>query len=479
MLHPVIIAGGSGTRLWPLSRGAYPKQFLNLTASQGAVDNGAVNNGTMLQETITRLDGVNHAAPIVVCNDEHRFIAGEQLRQIDVKHNGIILEPCGRNTAPAICLAAFQALEADPDAVLLVLAADHLIQQTQEFTQIIQHSAENIAQGQLLTFGIVPTEPATGYGYIQAENIQEGQSNKVKSFVEKPDLATAQKYITSGDYLWNSGMFMFSANDFLVELKQHRSDIFQACEKAWQGKSLDLEFIRIDEKAFEACPSESVDYAVMEVTKHAYVTPLDVGWSDLGSWSSLADVLPADSQGNVFQGDVISQDSRNNFVHTEDKLVAVLGVDDVVVVNTKDAVLVTNKEQSQNVKAIVDQIVKSGRTEHQFHRVVYRPWGHYDSMDSGERFQVKRITVKPGAKLSVQKHHHRAEHWVVVSGSAKVRVDEEEKLLAENESVFIPLGAIHSLENPGKIPLELIEVQSGSYLGEDDIVRFEDLYGRE
>ena len=470
MLHPVIIAGGSGTRLWPLSRGAYPKQFLNLT--------GASVNGTMLQETITRLQGLEHAEPIVVCNDEHRFIAGEQLRQLNVKHNGIILEPCGRNTAPAICLAAFQALENDVDATLLVLAADHLIQDTQGFREVIQHANENITAGQLLTFGIVPTDAATGYGYIHAETMQENQPNKVLDFVEKPDIRTAEEYVSSGDYLWNSGMFLFSASDFIAELKQHRPDILQACEQAWQGKKLDLEFIRIDEEAFQSCPSESVDYAVMEATKHAYVYPLNVGWSDLGSWSSLADVLPSDQHGNVFNGDVIAENSHNNYVHSEDKLVAVLGVDDVVVVNTKDAVLVTNKEQSQHVKKIVEQIIHMDRSEHQFHRVVYRPWGHYDSMDSGERFQVKRITVKPGAKLSVQKHHHRAEHWVVVSGSAKVRVDEDERLLAENESVFIPLGAVHSLENPGKIPLELIEVQSGSYLGEDDIVRFEDLYGR-
>ena len=470
MLHPVIIAGGSGTRLWPLSRGAYPKQFLNLT--------GAPVNGTMLQETITRLQGLEHAEPIVVCNDEHRFIAGEQLRQINVKHNGIILEPCGRNTAPAICLAAFQALENDVDATLLVLAADHLIQDTQGFREVIQHANENITAGQLLTFGIVPTNAATGYGYIHAETMQENQPNKVLNFVEKPDVRTAEEYVSSGNYLWNSGMFLFSASDFIAELKQHRPDILQACEQAWQEKKLDLEFIRIDEEAFQSCPSESVDYAVMEATEQAYVYPLNVGWSDLGSWSSLADVLPPDQHGNVFNGDVIAEDSHNNYVHTEDKLVAVLGVDDIVVVNTKDAVLVTNKEQSQYVKKIVEHIVQKGRSEHQFHRVVYRPWGHYDSMDSGERFQVKRITVKPGAKLSVQKHHHRAEHWVVVSGSAKVRVDEDERLLAENESVFIPLGAIHSLENPGKIPLELIEVQSGSYLGEDDIVRFEDLYGR-
>ncbi len=468
MLHPVIIAGGSGTRLWPLSRGAYPKQFLNLTGGQG----------TMLQETITRLQGVDHEVPIVVCNEEHRFIAGEQLRQIGIEHNGIILEPCGRNTAPAICLAAFQALESDENASLLVLAADHLIKDASAFRKVIESAHHSITSGQLVTFGIVPTEAATGYGYIQTEGLEKGTLNKVVNFVEKPDSKTAQAYLDDGNYLWNSGMFMFSAKDYIAELEQHRPDIVRACQLAWEGKAPDLEFIRVDEEAFKSCPSESVDYAVMEATKQAFVLPLDVGWNDLGSWSSLADVLPPDANGNVFNGDVIAHESQNNYVHTEDKLVTILGVDDLVVVNTKDAVLVTNKEQAQNVKSIVNQIIKADRTEHEHHRVVYRPWGNYDSMDEGERFQVKRITVKPGAKLSVQKHHHRAEHWVVVSGAAKVRVDDDEKLLAENESVFIPLGSIHSLENPGKIPLELIEVQSGSYLGEDDIVRFEDLYGR-
>ncbi len=468
MLHPVVIAGGSGTRLWPLSREEYPKQFLNLTGG----------DGTMLQETITRLNGLEHAEPIVVCNEKHRFIAGEQLRQIGVKHNGIILEPCGRNTAPAICLAAFQALEYDADATLLVLAADHLIQDAESFRQVLAVADQSLSKGQLLTFGIVPTEAATGYGYIQAKNLVSGALNKVDGFVEKPDLATAQHYLDDGDYLWNSGMFMFSAQDYLSELKQFRPDILDACEAAWQGKSKDLEFIRIDEELFSNCPSESIDYAVMESTQHAYVLPLDAGWSDLGSWSSLSEVLAPDEDGNVVNGDVITHTSTNNYIHTEDKLVSVLGVDGLVIINTKDAVLVTNKKNAQNVKSIVNEIIHAQRTEHKHHRVVYRPWGKYDSMDAGERFQVKRITVKAGAKLSVQKHHHRAEYWVVVSGAAKVRVDDEEKLLSENESVFIPVGSVHSLENPGKIPLELIEVQSGSYLGEDDIVRFEDLYGR-
>ena len=468
MLFPVIMAGGSGSRLWPLSRVAYPKQFLNLTGG----------DCTMLQETISRLNEIDHEPVIVVCNDDHRFIAAEQLRQNRIKTNSIILEPHGRNTAPAICLAALQAIEEDDDAKLLVLSADHLITDTKVFRSVIKKANEVIGKGQLVTFGIVPTKASTGYGYIQTSTLVKDELNEVLSFVEKPNIETAEKYKADGNYLWNSGMFMFSAKDYLKELEKYRSDIYQSCLQAWQGKNKDLDFTRIDEKAFQSCPSESIDYAVMENTDSAYVLPLDAGWTDLGSWASLSEVMPKNDEGNIFNGDVIAVESKNNYVHTDDKLVAILGVDDVVVINTKDAVLVTTKEQSEKVKDIVKLIDSSGRSEHQFHRVVYRPWGHYDSMDAGERFQVKRITVKPGAKLSVQKHHHRAEHWVVVSGTAKVRVDEEEKLLNENESVFIPLGAIHSLENPGKIPLELIEVQSGSYLGEDDIVRFEDLYGR-
>jgi len=438
MLYPVIMAGGSGTRLWPLSRQAYPKQFLSLTGGET----------TMLQQTIDRLDSLDHEAPIVVCNEDHRFIAGEQLRQQGVNHNGIILEPCGRNTAPAICLAAFQALEKDENASLLVLSADHAIQNAEAFQEAIGLAKRNIQSGQLLTFGVVPTEPATGYGYINAQDLTMGELNKVHQFVEKPSLDIATQYVESGDYLWNSGMFLFSAQDYLNELEQSRPDILKACQKAWDGKSLDMEFVRVDEESFSACPSESIDYAVMEVTEQAYVVALDAGWSDLGSWASLAEISQSDAKGNVCIGDVINLDSNNNYIHAGDKLVAVLGVDDVVVVNTKDAVLVTTKENSQNVKSIVNVIKEAGRNEHEHHREVYRPWG------------MKRITVKPGAKLSVQKHHHRAEHWVVVSGMAQVRVDDEEKLLSENESVFIPVGAIHSLENPGKIPLELIEVQS-------------------
>ena len=350
---------------------------------------------------------------------------------------------------------------------MLVLSSDHMIADEDVFRSALESAKDNLSAGQLLTFGVVPTHAATGCGYIKKSSEIKQGLNEIIEFVEKPTLSTAEAYVTSGDYLWNSGMFMFSAKDYLSELEQYRPDIYSACSKAWQGKKSDLDFIRLDEQAFAECPSESIDYAVMEKTNNAYVLPLDAGWSNLGSWSSLVDILPADNHGNVINGDVIAIDSQNNFVYSEDKLVSILGVDDVVVVNTKDAVLVTSKQNSQQVKKVVTELQKQGRTEYQHHRVVYRPWGHYDSMDAGERFQVKRITVKPGAKLSVQKHHHRAEHWVVVSGTAQVRVDNEEKTLQENESVFIPLGAVHSLENPGKIPLELIEVQSGSYLGED------------
>ena len=468
MLHPVIIAGGSGTRLWPLSREAYPKQFLSLAGGQE----------TMLQKTILRLKGLEHQSPIVICNEAHRFIAGEQLRQIDIQHDGIILEPYGRNTAPAICLAAFHALEKDEDAKLLVLAADHVIQDEEEFRYVLSIAERNMAAKQIITFGIIPTEAATGYGYIQTDKLTIHEFNKVQRFVEKPSPGIAKQYFDDGSYLWNSGMFLFSAKDYLAELGRSRPDILEACEKSWQGKVNDLEFIRVDKDAFSACPSESIDYAVMEKTKHAYVIPLEAGWSDLGSWSSLSDVLEKDSSNNVVDGDVISFDSENNYIHARERLVATLGVKDLVIVDTKDALLVTTKGQSHNMKKMVNAIKEANRSEHEFHREVYRPWGKYDSMDEGERFQVKRITVKPGAKLSVQKHHHRAEHWVVVTGVAKVRVGDEEKLLTENESVFIPVGEVHSLENPGKIPLELIEVQSGAYLGEDDIVRFEDLYGR-
>lgn len=466
MILPVVMAGGSGSRLWPLSRAAFPKQFLKL--------NGA---GTMLQETIRRLDSKQVAAPLVICNEEHRFLVAEQLRQInELKHN-IILEPVGRNTAPAIALAAICAQQQGNDPVMLVLAADHVIKNVNAFQQVILTAAEHAKSGKLVTFGVVPTNPETGYGYIERGN-EVDTAYTVARFVEKPDLDTANSYVNSGRFYWNSGMFMFRASRYLDELKAFRPDIYAACKKAIGEPSEDLDFIRVDKEAFSACPAESIDYAVMEKTSDAVVVPLDANWSDVGSWSSLWDVSDKDANNNVHHGDVMAYNSHNNYVFAETGLVATVGISDVVVVQTKDAVLVTKKDHVQDVKKIVEELKDNGRSEYKLHREVYRPWGKYDSVDVGERYQVKRITVKPGEKLSIQMHHHRAEHWIVVSGTASVTIDKQTTMVTENESVYIPIGAVHALENPGKIPLELIEVQSGAYLGEDDIVRFEDRYGR-
>lgn len=466
MILPVIMAGGSGTRLWPLSRGNYPKQFLTLSGEQ-----------SMLQSTLTRLSGLSHTPAILICNEEHRFIAAEQVRQLGVEHSGIFLEPVGRNTAPAIALSAFKALENGEDPLLLILAADHVINDTGAFQQSVNQAAALAEQGKLVTFGIVGNKPETGYGYIKrGEQYQTGFL--VERFVEKPNETTAQDYIKSGDYYWNSGMFLFKASRYLEELNAFRPDIYAACKKAMQVQNDDMDFIRVDKVAFEACPDESIDYAVMEQTKDAVVVPMDAGWSDVGGFTALWEVSAQDENGNAFKGDVKAVDTKNTLVFGEDKLVATVGVEDLVIVNTKDAVLVAHKSMSQHVKAIVQQLKDEQRSEAKLHREVYRPWGKYDSVDNGERFQVKRITVKPGAKLSVQMHHHRAEHWIVVSGTAKVQIDDTEQYVTENESVYIPITAVHALENPGKVDLELIEVQSGSYLGEDDIVRFEDRYGR-
>lgn len=460
------MAGGSGTRLWPLSRSNYPKQFLKLSGEH-----------TMLQNTLNRLNGLNHSPAMLICNEEHRFIAAEQVRQLGAEHSGIFLEPVGRNTAPAIALAAFKAIEMGEDPLLLVLAADHVIEDIASFQHSVNQAAELALQDKLVTFGIVGNKPETGYGYIKRGE-QYNTGFVVNSFVEKPDVDTAEKYIASGDYYWNSGMFLFKASRFLNELKAFRPDIYEACEKAIKVQSNDLDFIRVDKTEFEACPDESIDYAVMEHTKDAVVVPMDAGWSDVGGFAALWEVSEQDANGNAFKGDVKAVDTKNTLVFGEDKLVATVGVKDLIIVNTKDAVLVAHKDKSQHVKAIVQQLKLEGRSEAKLHREVYRPWGKYDSVDSGERFQVKRITVKPGAKLSVQMHHHRAEHWIVVSGTAKVQIDDTEQFVTENESVYIPITAVHALENPGKVDLELIEVQSGSYLGEDDIVRFEDRYGR-
>jgi mannose-1-phosphate guanylyltransferase/mannose-6-phosphate isomerase len=469
MILPVIMAGGNGSRLWPLSRELYPKQFLTVSGEL-----------SMLQQTVARLTGMEHHAPLLICNEEHRFIAAEQIRLGGFAHSGIILEPVGRNTAPAIALAALQALknaEQDEDPILLVLAADHLIEDTSAFQTSVGKALPFAKDGKLVTFGIVPTVPETGYGYIKAGESQ-GDAFTVEQFVEKPDLKTAQGYFASGDYYWNSGMFLFKASRYLEELKKHSPEILLTCEESMQESMPDMDFVRVNIAAFQRCPDDSIDYAVMEKTESSMVIPMDAGWSDVGSWSALWDVSEKDENNNVIKGDVIAVNSVNNYLHSANKLIAVVGIDNLVVVETKDAILVAHKEQVQDVKTIVNHLKALGRTEHKIHREVYRPWGKYDSLDIGNRDQVKRITVKPGAKLSIQMHHHRAEHWIVVSGTAKVTNGDKTILLTENESTYIPIGQVHALENPGVLPLELIEVQSGSYLGEDDIVRFEDRYGR-
>lgn len=467
MIYPVIMAGGSGSRLWPLSRDLFPKQFLKLG-----------DEGTMLQETVKRLRGLDIAESLLVCNEEHRFIAAEQLRQLGELDHNIILEPAGRNTAPAVAIAAFTALQKDKEAYLLVLAADHAISDVESFHAAVRSASPLVADGNLVTFGIVPNSPETGYGYIRTGGATDGSAFKVREFVEKPGLEIAKSYVNSGEYLWNSGMFMFKASRYLEELKEFRPDIYQACEQAMEKVGGDLDFVRVDKASFLECPSESIDYAVMEKTSSAVVVPLDAGWSDVGAWSALWDITEKDSLGNAGHGDVLLHDTNNSYVYAESCLVATVGVENVVVVQTKDSVLVASMDRVQDVKQIVNQLKLDGRGECRIHREVYRPWGQYDSVDSGERYQVKRITVKPGEKLSVQMHHHRAEHWIVVSGTARVTIGDKVKLVTENQSVYIPVGDIHALENPGKIPLELIEVQSGGYLGEDDIVRFEDRYGR-
>jgi mannose-1-phosphate guanylyltransferase len=468
MFFPVIMAGGSGSRLWPLSRQLNPKQFLTLVDAEHS----------LLQATIKRLEGLDAGFPLLICNEQHRFLAAEQLRLLGMDKSNILLEPVGRNTAPAIALAAIQACESADDPVLLVLAADHLIQDVEAFHASLQTALPLAATGKLVTFGIVPTHAETGYGYLEKGDAVGEGGFRVNRFVEKPDLETANQYLDSGDYFWNSGMFMFRASRYLQELEKFRPDILAACREALSKGEQDMHFTRVDHAAFAACPEDSIDYAVMEKTADAVMVPLDAGWSDIGSWSALWDVGVKNADGNVLKGDVICERTQGSYVHAEHRLVATVGVNDLVIVETKDAVLVAHKDQVQDVKKIVEQLKSDKRHEHANHREVYRPWGVYDSIDQGERYQVKRITVKPGAKLSVQMHHHRAEHWIVVSGAAKVTNGDKTYLVTENQSTFIPIGQVHALENPGMIPLELIEVQSGSYLGEDDIVRFEDRYGR-
>ena len=469
---PVILSGGSGTRLWPLSRAKKPKQFLPL-----------LNDKSMLQNTLLRLKGLpDLAAPMVICNEDHRFMVAEQLREVSNQPADIILEPVGRNTAPAIAVAALKALADNQDALLLVLAADHAIRDIPAFHRAIELATPAAQQGKLVTFGIVPSCAHTGYGYIRkaehADAALTAEVFAVAEFCEKPDLATATSFVNSGQYYWNSGMFLFKASSLLAELQQFAPEIVHCAELALQQANSDLDFIRLNKDAFANSPSDSIDYAVMEKSANAAMVALDAGWSDVGSWDALWEVMAKDEQGNACRGDVLLEQCHNSYINAEERLVAVIGLNDVVVVETKDAVLVASKAHIQGVKNIVAKLQSYGRTEVDLHREVFRPWGKYDSVDNGTRYQVKHITVKPGAKLSVQMHHHRAEHWVVVSGSALVRNGEKEFLVTENESTFIPVGTVHSLENPGKIPLELIEVQSGSYLGEDDIIRFEDKYGR-
>jgi mannose-1-phosphate guanylyltransferase/mannose-6-phosphate isomerase len=478
---PVILAGGGGTRLWPLSRGYYPKQFLSIDGTQ-----------SLLQQTLTRLDpdrddGLDIADPLVVCNEEHRFLVGEQARQTGRALDAIMLEPVGRNTAPALTCAALYQTRDGGDRLLLMMPADHLIADLENFRRAVAVGAAQASEAKLVTFGVAPSKPETGYGYIQVGEpvgaTIDPQVFVLAAFKEKPDAATAEQYVSDGRHVWNAGLFLMKASVWLAAIERYRPDILAACQQAHRDGTRDGEFYRLDQTAFEGCPSDSIDYAVMERiigddAGRAVVVSLDAGWSDIGSWAGIWEVSPKDDRGNVVRGDVYAVDSEDSVIFSASRLVAALGCRDLVIVETADAVMVARKSSAQDVKKIVDWLHEQGRQERLIHRRVYRPWGSYENLDLGEGFQVKRITVKPGAALSLQMHHHRAEHWIVVQGTARVTRGDEVLLLAENESTFVPVGAVHRLENPGTIPLELIEVQSGAYLGEDDIVRLEDAYDR-
>ena len=481
IIHPIILSGGSGTRLWPLSREHYPKQLLPLYGQE-----------TLLQQTIMRIGNLKGAKPpIVVCNEEHRFLISEQLLEIGVKPASLILEPVGRNTAPALTLAALSLPEEDRKTVLLVMPADHVIRDNDAFLAAVSVGASMAEQGYLTTFGIAPTAPETGYGYIKvgkalplspmpgsASNESPITNHEITAFVEKPDQATAESYLNNGGYLWNSGIFMMLASVWLAELERLRPDILAACTNAYSQGSRDSDFYRVGKDAFLRCPADSIDYAVMEKTDRAAVVPLDAGWSDIGAWSALWEISTQDERGNVLQGDVFAHATQNALVIAQHRFVATVGVDNLVVIETPDAVLVMHKDQAQHVREVVKRLKSDNRPEYHTHRRVHRPWGYYEGVDAGHRFQVKRLTIKPGAALSLQLHHQRAEHWVVVKGQARVTRGDEVFELTENQSTYIPIGTKHRLENIGDAPLEIIEVQSGSYLGEDDIVRFEDIYNR-
>jgi mannose-1-phosphate guanylyltransferase / mannose-6-phosphate isomerase len=470
MLYPVILSGGSGTRLWPMSRTLYPKQLLRL-----------VGEDSLLQQTVRRVaDPGRFAAPLLVVNEEHRFIVAEQLREIDVPSQALLLEPVGRNTAPAACVAAMMLAESEPDALMLLLPSDHIIGDATAFAGAIDRAAEAAAADALVAFGIAPDRPEIGYGYIRQAEPLGGTPGifRVAEFVEKPSLEVACRYVASGEHFWNGGMFLFPAALYLDELERWRPEIVGACREALAKAKRDDDFIRLDKEAFKACPADSIDYAVMEHTSRAAVVPVSMGWNDVGSWDALWEIGDKDPAGNAVIGNVVAEDTRNCYLRSEAGLVAAIGIEDLVVVATADALMVAPRERTQEVRRLVARLVADGREESEALPTVHRPWGTYRSLHNGHRVQVKHITVKPGGRLSLQMHHHRAEHWIVVHGTARIRRGDEEMMLTEDQSTYIPLGTPHRLENPGKIPLHLIEVQSGSYLGEDDIIRFDDSYGR-